>query len=80
MAQIAEIHVMKKLHKEKTKAIKMETINKKLGIGEDNKTCGSGKCYSWLSKKVSSATRQLLICTRRKPAICDYKDTEYSVV
>ncbi|KAK4354657.1 hypothetical protein RND71_026851 [Anisodus tanguticus] len=65
MAQIAEIHVMQKLHKEKMKIIK----------NEENKTCGSGNCYSWLGKKVSCATRQLLSCAGSKHAICDYKDT-----
>lgn len=67
MAQIAEIHVMQKLHKEKMKpTANMETTNKKLAVeDEDNKTCGSGKCYSWLRKKVS--------CAGSKPVISDYK-------
>jgi len=76
MAQVAEIHVMQKLHKEKMKITsKIETTNKKLVVDEDNKTCSSGKCCSWLGKKVSCVTGQLLSCARRKPVICDYKDT-----
>ncbi|KAH0734207.1 hypothetical protein KY285_009914 [Solanum tuberosum] len=77
MAQVAEIHVMQKLHKEKMKTTsKIETANKKLVGEEDNKTCSSGKCYSWLGKKVSCVTRQLLSSGRSKPVICDiYKDS-----
>ncbi|KAH0734210.1 hypothetical protein KY285_009917 [Solanum tuberosum] len=76
MAQVAEIHVMQKLHKEKMKTTsKIETTNKKLVGDEDNKTCNSGKCCSWLGKKVSCVTRELLSSARNKPVICDYKDT-----
>ncbi|WMV57213.1 hypothetical protein MTR67_050598 [Solanum verrucosum] len=76
MAQVAEIHVMQKLHKEKMKTTsKIEMTNKKLVGDEDNKTCSSGKCCSWLEKKVNCVTRQLLSCARNKPVICDYKDS-----
>lgn len=67
MSQVAEIHVMQKLHKEKVKKIKMESTNEKGVVNEDNKTCGCGK-------KVVCAIRQLLSCAGSKPTIWDYKD------
>lgn len=74
---MAQIHVMQKLHMEKMikTTSKIVTTNKKLVSEEDNKTYNSGKCCSWLGKKVSYVTTQLLSCARSKPVICDYKDS-----
>ncbi|OIT22301.1 hypothetical protein A4A49_32032 [Nicotiana attenuata] len=69
MAQIgpsvAEIHVMRKLHKEKMKTTEVKTSKREMVVDED-KTC-SVRCYFWVLKKV----KLLLRCS--KPTTWDYK-------
>lgn len=63
---IAEIHVMRKLHKEKMKVTEVETIKKEMVVDED-KTC-LVRSYFWVRKKV----KLLLRCST--PTTWDYKD------